>query len=123
MRAAVPHLRLLNFQLAQLNLVSRFLSSDQQRFIERFPSVHQSGALALGLNPNISRRNSLKLIPENLIETDNLQMVGKHLVWSSNLRKFCVEFQVCEGRSVNLSGVEILTQANNFAALKPNAQV
>jgi len=126
MRAALPHLRLLTLKSDQLSKVKKFLSSEEKTFLaqqmvfqEDVGSFHPLPPL---LNTNTTPRSKPishdpyfeELIPESLIITDPLKMIGKTL-HSLAIEK--LDINVAEQDRV-LKGVELLTRANSYSGIR-----
>jgi len=129
MRAALPHLRLLTLQNEQLSQLAKFLTAEEKTFLSAkmlFGDENLSAPSTLNSSTTpracaiVFESVLVDIIPSNLIVTDHMKMIGqpvsKSQVKLNQSEMFSVDF-VDIAQNVCLTGIEILTQANNHPQL------
>jgi len=133
MRAALPHLRLLNLSRMQLSLLSKYLLAEEMTFLAVQKVFKDQIVVAppTSVNTNhtprvkVASQQSLQcqsdIIPDDLIITDHFKMGGRPLnkIRAKSGQREIFSFDLTKiHQDMCLTGIEILTQANNCPEFK-----
>jgi len=122
MKAVIPHLRLLNLPMVQLDQLCKYLSDSQISFLAKRlickdkvvdlpPTVNLSTLSRIRKQPNF-QKFVVEFIAEDLIK-NCFEMIGLELKKNATAMK-TMRIRLVAQQHLFLKGLEVLTKANNW---------